>query len=171
MQNDAMFIIGLFVFFFLLWAFSGGPSRPISFAGPYITPITNEGQTQAGYGPQVKVGGTIALPGAALTATERTPATPAATQTTTPAPVTPTSKAGSSLFGKYVTITHVAGTTSNPTGFVQINVSASAGQSIDITNWSITSSAVRESSQIPTGILVMQLGAKNTLQEILLKPG
>jgi hypothetical protein len=189
MQSDGVFILGIFLLFFLIWAFAGGPSRPISFAGPFITPITNEGQTQTAYGPQLKVGGTIDLPGAALTATERAATTTAVQTTATSAPqttntthktttVTPvtttttgTSKAGAVADSKFVTITHLAGTTASPTGFVEVSVSPSAGQSVDITNWSITSSAQEESGQIPTGILVMRLGAANTLQEIILKPG
>jgi hypothetical protein len=30
--------------------YSGGPNNPISFAGPYITPVTAPGTTQVGYG-------------------------------------------------------------------------------------------------------------------------
>ena len=162
-MGGGTFILGILVFFFLLWAFAGGPSRPISFAGPFITPITNEGQTQTGYGPQLKIGGTINLPSAALTATER-PAT-AATLAPTPLP------ANTSSYSDLVTISHIAGSSSNPTGYVQISVSSSAGKDVDITGWSVTSTTNKQSGLIPTGILLLQLGAKNTLQEILLKPG
>jgi hypothetical protein len=49
-MNDAfLFIFGL-MFIFFVWVYTGGPNRPISFAGPYITPITNVGQGQTGYG-------------------------------------------------------------------------------------------------------------------------
>jgi hypothetical protein len=49
-MSDGWFIIGFFLFFFAAWLGSGGPSKPISFAGPYITPITTIGTTQSGYG-------------------------------------------------------------------------------------------------------------------------
>ena len=38
--------------------------KPISFAGPFITPITNVGQTQSGYGPAL--GGTISAEGSSV---------------------------------------------------------------------------------------------------------
>lgn len=49
-MGDAWLIIAVFVFAFILWVSTGGPSRPISFAGPYITPITTPEDTQEGYG-------------------------------------------------------------------------------------------------------------------------
>lgn len=49
-MGDAWLIIGIFAFAFVLWASTGGPDRPISFAGPYITPITDVGDIQEGYG-------------------------------------------------------------------------------------------------------------------------
>lgn len=173
-MDDAMFAIGIIVFFFLLWAFAGGPSRPISFAGPFITPITNEGETQSAYGPKVTVNKTITLPGAALTATERSSsesnASGASTGSSNSQSSTGSGSSASSVSG-IVTLSHIAGDANNPDGYIQISVSPNAGQSVDITNWIVTSSAARESSPIPTGILVMQLGTDNTLQEIILKPG
>jgi len=53
-MSDGVFIVGFILFFFAAWVASGGPSKPISFAGPYITPITTTGITQNGYGEQVK---------------------------------------------------------------------------------------------------------------------
>jgi len=50
MRNDLFLFIGIIIFFFVLWIYSGGPNNPISFAGPYITPITDVGTTQVGYG-------------------------------------------------------------------------------------------------------------------------
>jgi hypothetical protein len=159
MDNGAVFFFVVIVFFFILWVAGGGPHKPISFAGPYITPITNENQTQVGYGPQLKIGGTLNLPGAALTGGEHT-----ASATQSPAQPISTGSEG-------ITLTHIAGDSANPAGFIQISLSSSAGASLDLTNWSLTSSAVNQSGQIPTGVLVMQLGTKNTLQDIVLKPG
>lgn len=50
MRSDAGLLLGIFVFIFIAWVATGGPSRPISFAGPYITPITNVGVRSEGYG-------------------------------------------------------------------------------------------------------------------------
>lgn len=51
MKGDALLFIAIFVFIFILWVYEGGPTHPISFSGPYITPVTNVGQTSTGYGP------------------------------------------------------------------------------------------------------------------------
>ncbi|KND51555.1 MAG: hypothetical protein AB202_03225 [Parcubacteria bacterium C7867-007] len=49
-MSDGAFLLGFILFFFVVWVASGGPNHPISFAGPYITPITTVGVTQTGYG-------------------------------------------------------------------------------------------------------------------------
>lgn len=66
MQSDVFFFVAVLAFFFVAWLAGGGPSKPISWAGPYITPITNTGQTQEGYGDTSWVRGitvTNTLPG------------------------------------------------------------------------------------------------------------
>ncbi len=50
MNNDIFLFAGILVFFFVLWLYSGGPTNPISFAGPYITPVTDVGVQSVGYG-------------------------------------------------------------------------------------------------------------------------
>lgn len=49
-MNDFFLFLGILVFLFVLWIYNGGPNNPISFAGPYITPVTNIGDVQEGYG-------------------------------------------------------------------------------------------------------------------------
>jgi len=49
MRGEFLFFLAMIVVFFVLWLAGGGPTKPISFAGPYITPITNVDQTQVGY--------------------------------------------------------------------------------------------------------------------------
>lgn len=49
-MNDLWLFLGCIVFLFVLWVYSGGPNNPISFSGPYITPVTAPGVTQTGYG-------------------------------------------------------------------------------------------------------------------------
>lgn len=50
-MNDFWLFAGILLFFFVLWIYSGGPTHPISFSGPYLTPITGVGQESVGYGP------------------------------------------------------------------------------------------------------------------------
>ena len=49
-MNDLWLFLGCILFLFVLWVYAGGPNNPISFSGPYITPITSPGSTQSGYG-------------------------------------------------------------------------------------------------------------------------
>lgn len=49
-MSNGFFFLTVFFFLFAAWIAGGGPNRPISFAGPFITPITNVGVTQTGYG-------------------------------------------------------------------------------------------------------------------------
>lgn len=49
-MSDAWLIIGIFAFAFILWLATGGPNRPISFAGPYLTPMTTIGDVDGDYG-------------------------------------------------------------------------------------------------------------------------
>lgn len=49
-MNDLILVIGGLVFLFILWVYTGGPNRPISFAGPYLTPITTTGDESEAYG-------------------------------------------------------------------------------------------------------------------------
>ncbi len=67
MQSEFLFFLAMMVFFFVLWLAGGGPAQPISFAGPYITPITGVDQEQQGYGnswvPNIKMNVTGTLPG------------------------------------------------------------------------------------------------------------
>ena len=50
MRADALFFVGLLAFLFVAWVATGGPQKPISFSGPFITPITNVNQEQSAYG-------------------------------------------------------------------------------------------------------------------------
>ncbi len=63
MQDDALFFLLIGVGFFVLWAVTGGPTRPISFAGAFITPITNVDSKQVGYGPKIHLGESVSVGG------------------------------------------------------------------------------------------------------------
>ena len=49
MKADALLVIACLVMIYVAWIATGGPSRPISKAGPYITPITRTGERSQGY--------------------------------------------------------------------------------------------------------------------------
>ncbi len=71
-MNDGIFIIGFFLFFFVAWVASGGPSKPISFAGPFITPVTTVGTTQSGYGTLPTGSQSVAATRSSLTSIQNT---------------------------------------------------------------------------------------------------
>ncbi len=48
--GDLFLFVGIFLLFFVIWVAGGGPNRPISFAGPYLRPISGPGQTAEAYG-------------------------------------------------------------------------------------------------------------------------
>jgi hypothetical protein len=49
MKTDGLFVIICIVFIFAAWVATGGPSRPISSAGLFITPVTRSGEESQGY--------------------------------------------------------------------------------------------------------------------------
>ena len=49
MQADGLFVITCLFFLFAAWVATGGPARPISQQGPFITPVAQPGQGQQGY--------------------------------------------------------------------------------------------------------------------------
>lgn len=49
MKADAFLVIMCLVMIYIAWIVTGGPSRPISKTGPYITPITRSGEESQGY--------------------------------------------------------------------------------------------------------------------------
>lgn len=155
MNSDASFFLGVIAFFFILWLYTGGPTRPISYAGAYITPITGLGQTQVGYGPQIQIKGIFNRGNVTIGSASST------------APQTQNDSPYSSL----VALARATGTASAPSGYLQILVSSNAGKDVDITGWKIQSSATGASATIPTGALLLRTDAKNTQQEILLRPG
>ncbi len=49
MKADGLFVIMAIVFIFIAWVATGGPTRPIATAGPFITPVTRPGEESQGY--------------------------------------------------------------------------------------------------------------------------
>lgn len=153
MNGDGTFFLGVLGFFFVLWLYTGGPTRPISFAGIYITPITGIGQTQVGYGPQINIKGLFSRGSVSIGSASST------------------APANDSPYSKLVTIARATGAASVPSGYLQILVSPSAGKDVDITGWKIESTATGASATVPTGALLFRLDIANVQQEILLRPG
>ena len=156
MGDGLFFTLGL-VFFFIIWVASGGPTRPISFAGPFITPITNAGQTQTGYGPPISVGGTVSAGGGSVTVGEKTN----------------TGIQNTSSYAGAVVLTHqIAGLngTDPKQEHVEVKVLSTGPSSVDITGWKLVSTITGASATIPTAAQMLRLGPVQ-LQDVMLKPG
>jgi hypothetical protein len=181
MQQEVWFFIGIFVFIFVMWIAIGGPTRAVRFDVPTIawssgtsTPLGGGGAffslPQAPYGigtarfvleePEADsddapsdAGGASPLPYASL------PGAPAGI----PSP----------YYGA-VTLERTIGApgASDPAlEQVTLRVSPAATSSIDITGWTLVSSASRSAGAIPGGTPVPAAGIVNPVQDIVLAPG
>lgn len=151
MKSDAVFFLGVLVFFFAAWLYSGGPNRPISFAGPYITPITDVDTTQRAYGDGGSFWGDITNIGNGISGLQGT---------SDPSP----------LRGE-VRVSGVgnAGTTDPDEEYVSIQNTGTAP--IDITGWRLVSGASGKSGRIPEGASLPRSGRLNSTDRIVLQPG
>jgi hypothetical protein len=177
MMSDGFFFLAIFFAIFVGWVATGGPNRPISFAGPYITPITNVGQTQAGYG-SLTVGHT--------TFTGTGPSASGSTGNTqqdiwnAQAKLATLQKnlRSSQLFGTpspyvgEVSITTGNVSTTNPDQeYVSLYANSSAKGGVDITGWEIVSVATDDYGYIPPGVTLFHSGQVNPTSDIVLNPG
>lgn len=173
-MHDAWYFIGVFIFIFLVWAATGGPTHPIAFTGPTLAQ------------PGVLGGGTyLSLP--------KSPFSIGGSQVTLPGSsgggsVPSSHGSGSSLpslpgglaFGEaspyrdIVWLNHSvsgAGSSDPANESVDISVSQNAGVPIDLSGWSLESDASGASARIPQGTEVPTSGIVNPIQDIVLSPG
>ena len=156
MGDGLLFVIGI-ICFFILWVVGGGPSKPISFTGPFITPITNVGDTQNAYGSKIPVGGSISAAGGSISVGEKSSASPTKIPNTSP------------YTGRVFLNHYVAGTGDpNPNHeYLSLQVAVGATQSINISGWSIVSTVTGVRALIPQGVQYLKLGTV-VLQPIIL---
>ncbi len=170
MRSDLFLFFGILIFIFVVWVATGGPSRPISFTGPYITPITAPGGRGTGY--------TLQSGGRSGTVTQNVQqgvshaqqdivdlqkSLAEATHFGTP-----------STFKGLVTIRHSVGslrTSDANKEYVTISVSGRATNGITITGWRISSAAVGHSLRIPEGVNIPKSAIVNQTAPIVLLPG
>ena len=172
MEHDAWFFIGILVFIFLIWAATGGPTRPISFASPGLAQPQELGGGTYLHFPRAPfgIGGTqVSLVGSSGggSATDSTD--------------TPTSPlAGGSLFGTpspYRGAISMSAYVSNASSsnasseYVQISVAQNAGAPVNITGWKLVSEATGRAAAVARGTEVPTLGTVNVTRDIVLAPG
>lgn len=159
MKGDGIFFLGVLAFFFILWFATGGPTRPISFAGPYITPITDVDTVQEGYGDTTAVdyrsdsvwsdivGGSFSG-GANLGGVSN------------PSP-----------YQGQVRVSGTSGTGSEDPDLEYVTLRAAGKASVDITGWRLVSGASGRGARIPEGALLPRSGRVNDTGRIILNPG
>ena len=175
MEHDAWFFVGIFVFIFLIWIVSGGPTHPIAFSGPTLAqpgPLGGGTYISLPSSP-FKIGGSnVSLPGSssgggAIGSTNTNgnssfPNIPGETTFGVPSP-----------YRGIVSLNHyVSGAGSNPNNeYVALSVSQGTNVPVDISGWTIQSDTSGNASVIPKGTQVPTSGIVNAVQDIVLTPG
>jgi hypothetical protein len=170
MRSDLFLFFGILIFIFVVWVATGGPSRPISFSGPFITPITTVGGHGVGYG--LSRGTSTATSSAtiqrSLSAAQQDIINlqKSLVANTHFGPVSP--------FKGLVTIRHSVGSlrTSDPNKeYLTISVSTRASSGIGITGWRIESEVSGNNMRIPSGVSLPKSTLVNDSAPIVLSPG
>jgi hypothetical protein len=165
MQHDAWFFIGIFVFIFLIWAATGGPTRPLSFAGPTLAQPQELGGGTYLQLPRApfSIGGTnIVLPGSSGGGSEYGPSS-----------LYGVAFGASSPYRESVRINHYvsnASSTDPRAEYIEIVVAQNAS-AVDITGWTLRSEATHRYGIVPNGIALPILNVINPRQNIVLQPG
>lgn len=154
MRGDLFFFLGIFVLIFIVWVSTGGPSRPISFAGPYLNPIQTTGSTATPYGDPTKF-----------------------SSINSNVTVTPSSikvAAGDSPTRGAVTLSRdsFGAQVSDPKSeYVIVNLSMASQATVSTAGWRLVSKESGRAALFPQGAEVPRSGKVNTLTPILLRPG
>lgn len=171
MKSDALFFFGVLAFFFVLWFATGGPTRPISFAGPYITPLTDVNTEQYGYG-SIDAEGNISAGEPQSTQSIWSQIMGFENQVRNLERQAADLRAFGEASPLRGSVTVSAGNVSSEdpdTEYITINVVGTAP--VDITGWRLVSGASGDSTRIPSGASLPRSGRINDTGRIVLNPG
>ena len=175
MQHDAWFFIGIFVFIFLLWIVTGGPTHPLAFTGPTLAQPAELGGGNYLTLPRAPFGlggSQIQLPGSSsgssYAGTGANGSVPAASSLSGVDFGTPSTYRSLVTLGHYVSS---AGASDPGKESIQLSVSQNAGTPIDLTGWTIESEATGNAAVFPKGTETPASGIVNEVQDIVLQPG
>ncbi|MCI0597675.1 hypothetical protein L0Y34_01200 [Candidatus Parcubacteria bacterium] len=159
--GDVFFFLGILLLFFLLWVAGGGPNRPISFAGPFLRPISSVGTTAQPYGDPsqgfgsfgtgISIGGWGATVGVTTSGAART-----------------SSQQGAVTF---LPDTYGAKNRDAEDEYLTITASSLASGEISMAGWTLMSKETGQGAPLPQGTEVAEAGRVNQLRPITLKPG
>ncbi len=176
MQNDAWFFVGIFIFIFLVWVATGGPTRPISFAGPTLAK------------PQELGGGTyLQLPRAPtkLGSSKTTDSSGDVNYSNYTRNYYGSSGSGRPLSGplygipfgtpspytKEISLYSHVRNASTTKEYLQISLSRNAAAPVRITGWWFESQITGKAAAIPGGTAVPTTNGVNQKTSIILSPG
>jgi len=171
MASDGLFFLAIFLLFFGLWLFGGGPTKPISFAGPYITPVTTVGVTQVGYGDQVS-----ALRGSVHISTPSDISRSLSDAYDTLGRLQQQANdlalfGDSSPYKGKVTISRGNPSNAVETEYISLTATRDAGTGVTISGWRLVSVATGNTGVIGQGTTIPQTGGVNPVGPITLVPG
>lgn len=162
LTGDFFFFVGIFLMFFLVWVATGGPSRPISFAGPFITPITAPGAGGQAYGNPSQfqnISGAIDIGGWGVGFAGGGSST---------RPENP-----SALYGMVGFAYNTSGAQEEDEDeeYLTIQVSRSASEAISTAGWALVQKETGEGVRFPEGAELPYAGRVNVMTPVRLAPG
>lgn len=167
MEHDAWFFVGIFVFIFVIWIATGGPLRPLSFAGPRLSlPSPLGGGTYLSF-PRAPLdigASSVSLPGSSGNGSDAPP--PAFTNGIGFGEASP--YRGAVSLGRYVSD---AGSSNPGNERIELRAAQNAGAPVDLSGWRLSSDVSGTSAVLPRGVDVPVSGVVNPLQDIVLRPG
>ncbi len=178
MRSDLFLFFGILIFIFVVWVATGGPSRPISFSGPFITPLTSVGGTAtSSTGYRISNGG-----GARSGARGGSTANAQQSLSYAQENVVDLQKslADAAHFGTastlkgLVTFSHDVSplrATDAKNEYLTITVSTRATTGISISGWHIYSERINHALRIPEGVNLPHSAEVNQTAPIVLAPG
>lgn len=156
--SDFVYFLGIIIVIFAIWVASGGPERPISFAGPFLRPITTTATTAQPYGDPNQfhsIQGTSWIP------------------TLGGSSNTNVSGDYSEYRGAISLSRDTAGarSTKADTEYITIQTSYGLTSPVSLTGWKLVSSETGINATVPQGAELLRSGKVNTLSNITLRQG
>jgi len=168
-MHDAWFFVGVLVFIFLIWIATGGPTHPLSFAGPSLNQ------------PEELGGGTyLNLPRAPFKIGV-TPVTLTTDYVGRGNTYTTGISGSNSIYGipfgtpspyrNMVSLVRHISNASSTNEYVELSVMQNSSQSVNITGWTLESAVTGKAEIIPKGTRVPTSGVVNATEDIILDRG
>ncbi len=180
-MDDAVFFVGFFAFIFVLWLISGGPTRPISFAGPVLHTTVSYGGTTSSNSrlPHIHYRYNSAQKSKTQNTDNRQIEQKLSTINTQISNLS--KEVGKNVaFGiasPYrgdVTLNHYisgAGSSNPDREYIILRVSESASSPVTISGWRLESGTTGKAAIIPKGTKIPRSGIVNPSMPIVINPG